>query len=161
MKQVPPRRTGALHRSLFMVLAVAALAGCTIRLVSSYDEETDRSVMALQRKIETFLVKLEELEGSPECGYDHQKLFYPSAKVEISALHVRTAALSDNGIPAEPVELLSKSLGSLEQLHKLKLKRGPGKNCLSKEEIAPLRENFNAGFIALVRLELAKKRGGP
>jgi hypothetical protein len=153
------RRLPAFRRPLLMFLIVAALPACTIKVVSSYDEETDRSVMALQRKIETFLVRLEEVEGASDCGYDHHKPFYTAAKVEVSALYVRTAALSDNDITAEQVALLSKSLGSLEQLHKMKLKKGTGKNCLSKEEIAPLRENFNAGFIAILRLELAKKRG--
>ncbi|HZR47627.1 MAG TPA: hypothetical protein VFA47_13020 [Candidatus Manganitrophaceae bacterium] len=160
MKRQVPRWARALHRSVFMILAAAVLSGCTLRLVSGgYDEETDRSVMALQRKIETFLVKLEELEGSLECGYDHHKAFYASAKVEVSALHVRTAALSEDDTAAGQVELLSKGLGSLEQLHKLKLKRGNGKNCLSKEEIAPLRESFNAAFISLLKLELTKKQG--
>ncbi len=58
----------------------------------------------------------------------------------------------------DQVGLLSKSLDSLEQLHKGKLKRG--RSCFSKEEIEPVRRSFNASFIAILKLELAKKRGG-
>jgi hypothetical protein len=152
-----------------MMVILAALSGCeahnrsageshTIKLVSNYDEETDRSVMALQRKAESFLIKLEELDGSPECTYEHHKLFYAGAKVEISAIHVRAAALPDNQPTVEQVASLAQTLDSLEQLHKGKLKRG--RSCFSKEEIAPVRRAFNAGFITIIKRELAKKRGG-
>ena len=42
------------------------LSGCTVKLVSSYDEATDRAVTRLQRKVETFLVDLGSEQGSPQ-----------------------------------------------------------------------------------------------
>ncbi len=147
-----------LRKSLSIIFILAALSGCTVKLISSYDEETDKSVMALQRKIETFLIRLEGLDGSPECTYDHHKAFYTGAKVEVSAIQVRAAAMPENEIMIEQVGLLSESLNALEKLHKGKLRKG--RSCFSIEEIAPLRQNFNASFIAILKLELAKKRGG-
>ena len=61
-----------LVRSLSAGLSIAALlaiSGCAIKLVSSYDETTDKTVSALQKKTETHLVNLETLEGLPECVY--------------------------------------------------------------------------------------------
>ena len=156
-----PTRRGLifpLGKSLSIIFIFAALSGCTLKLISSYDEETDKSVMALQRKIETFLVRLEGLDGSPECKYDHHKAFYAGAKVEVSAIQVRAAAMPENEITIEQVGLLSESLSTLEKLHKGKLKKG--RNCFSIEEIEPLRQGFNASFTAILKLELAKKRGG-
>lgn len=147
-----------LGKSLSMMFILVALSDCTLKLISSYDEETDKAVMALQRKVETFLIRLEGLDGSPECTYDHHKAFYAGAKVEVSAIQVRAAAIPENEITIEQVGLLSKSLGSLEALHKGKLKKG--RNCFSIEEIEPLRQSFNASFTAILKLELAKKRGG-
>jgi hypothetical protein len=158
MKQTFQSVARAVSRPASMVLLFIALSGCTVKLISSYDEETDTSVMALQRKVETFLVKLEALDGFPECTYDHHKAFYAGAKVDISAIHVRAAAVPQNEMTVDQVGLLSKSLDSLEQLHKGKLKRG--RSCFSKEEIEPVRRSFNASFIAILKLELAKKRGG-
>lgn len=44
-----------------IVAALAlAVSGCAIKLVSSYDETTDRTVTALQKKMEAHLVALEE-----------------------------------------------------------------------------------------------------
>jgi hypothetical protein len=149
-------RAGRFISTLFILIV---LSGCSVKLISNYDEETDRSVMALQRKIETFLVRLEGQDGSLQCAYDHHKTFYADAKVEVSSIHVRAAAIPQNEITTEQVMLLSQSLGSLEELHKIKAKKGPGKNCISAEEIAPLREGFNSSFISILKLELAKKRG--
>lgn len=160
MKQRLRDLPNRVHRTVSIVLILVVLSGCTVKLISSYDEETDRSVTALQRRVETFLVRLDELDGSLDCTYDHHKAFYAGAKVEISAIQVRAAAIPQNEITTEQVALLSKSLGSLEELHKIKAKKGPGKNCLSKEEIEPVQEGFNASFTAILKLELAKKRGG-
>ena len=146
------------YMSMIVILFLVGLSGCTAKRISRYDEETDRLVMALQRRVETFLVKLEEVDGLPECTYDHHKPFYSAAKVEISAIHLRAAALPKNQPAIDQVGLLSQSLDSLEQLHKGKLKRG--RSCFSKEEIEPVRRSFNAGFVAILKAELAKKQGG-
>lgn len=156
----PTRRGSTFSPGKFLsiIFIFAALSGCTLKLISSYDEETDKSVTALQRKVETFLVRLEGLDGSPECAYDHHKAFYAGARVEVSAIQVRAAAMPENDITTQQVKLLSESLGTLEKIHKGKLRKG--RNCFSVEEIQPLRENFNASFTAILKLELAKKRGG-
>jgi len=148
--------------SALLVFVLLILSGCSVKLISSYDEATDKAVTALQRKVETFLVALESQEGLPECVYDNHKKFYEEAKVDISAIRVRAEAIPKNEITIKQVALLSNSLNLLEQLHQLKkkLSNEQGKLiCISKEEIAPLRTAFNASFTAILKLELAKKRG--
>lgn len=134
------------------VLALAlAVSGCSIKLISSYDETTDRTVTALQKKTEAHLVALEAVEGLPECKYDKHKEFYGEAKVDVSAIAVRAAAIPKNEITTQQTILLSNSLDSLEKLHKIA--------CLSKDQIKPLRTQFNSSFTAILKLELAKRRG--
>jgi len=141
------------------LLLSAVLSGCTVKLISSYDEQTDKSITALQKNFEAFFVRLERSYGSPACVLDHHKSFYDDSSVELSGIRVRAAAMKNNRITTEQIELLSKSLGTLEQLHRIKSNREPGKNCLSREEIEPLRNSFNASFTAILKLEFAKKRG--
>ena len=146
--------------SILLVFCIAInAAACTVKLISSYDEQTDRSVSALQKKVETFLVGLENLDGLPECTYTHQKLFYRDTTVDLSAMKVRAAAIPQNEITTQQLDLLSNSLEDLEELHKVKSEKQTGKKCLSKQEIRPLRDNFATSFTAILKLELAKKRG--
>ncbi len=126
-------------------------SGCAIKLVSAYDETTDKTVTALQKKTEAHLVTLESVAGLPECTYEKQKAFYNEAKVEVSAIAVRAEAIPKNQITTDMTKLLAQNIEKLESLHKLA--------CLSKEQIIPLRSNFNSSFTAILKLELAKRRG--
>jgi hypothetical protein len=128
-----------------------AVSGCSLKLISSYDETTDKTVTALQKKTEAHLVALEAVEGLPECKYEKHKQFYDEAKVDVSAIAVRVAAIPKNEIATEQTVLLSGSLDSLEKLHKIA--------CVSEDQIKPLRAQFNSSFTAILKLELAKRRG--
>lgn len=142
------------HFTLFaaaLLTVAVVLSGCAVKLISSYDETTDKTVTALQKKTEAHLVALEAVEGLPECRYEKHKQFYDEARVDISAISVRAAAIPKNEITTEQTVLLSNSLGSLEKLHKIA--------CLSKDQISILRTQFNSSFTAILKLELAKRRG--
>lgn len=137
--------------SIFLLCTLMVLFGCSIKLISSYDETTDKTVTALQKKVESFFVTVESQEGLPECEYNNHKKFYDEVKVEISAIEVRARAIPNNEITIEQVELLKDSLNKLESLHKM--------SCLSKDQIENLRIAFNSSFTAILKLEFAKKRG--
>ncbi|HRN62217.1 MAG TPA: hypothetical protein PLF73_07140 [Luteimonas sp.] len=141
-----------MRAGIVILVALLAASGCTVRLISGYDEATDRAVTALQKKTEAHLVALESADGLPECTHEHHRQFYDEAKVDVSAIAVRAAAIPKNEITTEQVMLLSGSLGALEQLHRIA--------CLSKDQIAPLRTQLNSSFTAILKLELAKRRGG-
>jgi len=136
----------------FVILALLlVLSGCSVKLVSSYDEKTDNAITQLQKDIETFFVTVESQTALPECEYDYHVRFYQDAKVAISAIAVRAKAIPKNEITVEQVELLKDSLNKLEQLHKL--------DCFTPGQIESLRTSFNTSITAILKLELAKKRG--
>lgn len=140
--------------NFFTGLFLAVLLGssaCTVKLISSYDEATDKAVTNLQRKVETFLVDLGSEQGSPKCAYDNHKAFYGDVKVDVSAIRVRAAAIRQNELTVEQLRLLDDSLNKLERLHKI--------GCPSTDQLNALRTAFNSSFTAILRLELAKKRG--
>lgn len=97
------------------------------------------------------MLSLEAKDGLPECMYAFFQSAYQDLKVDASAIAVRAAALPKNDITAEQARLLSKSVETLEQLHQIA--------CLTKAQIAPLRLQFNSEFTAMLKLELAKRRG--
>jgi hypothetical protein len=127
------------------------VTGCTVKLISSYDEKTDIAVTNLHKMVETFFLTLESQAGLPECTYENHTAFYKEAKVSVSAIEVRARAIPDNDITVEQIVLLKENIEMLEQLHK--------SGCLTIEQIEPLRINFNSGFTAILKLELAKRRG--
>ena len=137
--------------SVFILAWMLVVAGCTVKIISSYDDVTDKAVTALQKKTETHLVALEALEGLPDCKYERHKVFYEEVKVDISSIMVRAAAIPQNEITTEQAALLSSSLNGLERLHKIA--------CLTTGQIESLRIQFNSSFTAILKLELAKRRG--
>jgi hypothetical protein len=134
-----------------LLAGALSMSGCAVKLISSYDETTDTTVTALQKKTEAHLVALEGAEGLPECKFEKQKQFYETAKVDISAITVRAAAIPKNEITTKQTALLSTSLENLEKLHKIA--------CLSRDQIALSRDQFNVSFTGILKLELAKRRG--
>ena len=130
------------------------LAGCSVQFVSKYDERTDQAVTALQKKVEGFLVKLEQDDGLPECVHAHHKDFYSEAKIDVSSIQVRADSLALNSVTARQIHEVSNELSLLEALHKVK----PSGKCITREELGPIRTAFNSTFIAILKFELAKKR---
>ena len=133
---------------LFTILVVSGCAG--VRLISEYDRETDVAVTRFYRKMEGFLVSLERNIGKEKAQYENHTAFYDGIKVDLSALRVRAAAIPKNEITIQQIDLLIENVDRLEAIHKL------GLTC---EDIPPLRTAFNEICTAILKLELAKKRG--
>jgi len=152
MNNIIPIYKKSILQVFFVSLAlIIALSGCSIKLFSSYDENTDKAVTQLQKDFETFFVKVDSQAGLPECKHENHVKFYQDTKVAISGIEVRTRAISKNNITVKQIGLLKDSLTSLEKLHKL--------GCFTTEEVENLRSNFNTSITAILKLELAKKRG--
>jgi hypothetical protein len=135
----------------FSLLVLFALSGCAVKLISDYDEKTDNAVTQLHKEVETFFLAVEGQAGTPECAYENHKQFYQDSKVALSAIEVRARAIPKNSITIEQIGLLKDSLYKLEELHKL--------GCFSAGQVENLRNSFNSSFTAILKLELAKKRG--
>lgn len=145
------KRLNLLQAVVLFFITLAVMSGCSVKLISSYDENTDKAVTKLQRDLETFFVTVESQAGAPECKYDTHRKFYQDSVIAISAIEVRAKALEKNEITVEQVGLLKDSLDKLEQLHKM--------GCFTKGQVTNLRDSFNASITAILKLELAKKRG--
>ena len=135
---------------LVMITCIVMTSCMTVRLIGGYDEQIDKGIMAFQKNMENHLLALETHIGKPEADHSKYIDFYRQAKVELSSLRVRAAAQPKNEITVEMVDLLSENVRILEQMHK---------EGLNPNDISPLRTAFNVGATAILKLELAKKRG--
>ncbi len=136
----------------YFCLLLVILQSCTsIRLISDYDEITDKKVTDLQESVSRYFVKLERTAGTEEGKYENYIATFDQIKVELNTLEVRTAAFSDNEIVQKQVNELTRMVYNLEKLHKLGFD--------DDSQIEALRKPFNAAFTAIIKLQIALKRG--
>ena len=138
---------------LFAALFALVFAGCTsVQLVSAYDEGTDRGITEFQKSVETFLTGLERTGRPAGALTRDEAAFFQKAEVDLSALRVRAAVIPKNDITIAMLRNLTDSMALLEEL----VPTG-----ITREQVKPLRDALNASTGAILKLELAKKRGEP
>jgi hypothetical protein len=140
-----------------LIFAGALLLSACITLVAPYDEKIDDMATGLQRDISTEIETLREAE-KPDCFYPSHAAFYRLARVDISALAVRAGAHEMNSQTIRQIEDLRGALDDLEQLHKLATKAD---RCMRPDEFSDIGRGFDQITGAIVKLEIAKKRGRP
>jgi hypothetical protein len=145
------QRASVVLASLVMLVIVLAASGCTIRFMADYDEQVDKSVTKLQESVETLFVKIESNIGKPEGSYDQLRPLYEEIRVGIGTLEVRVSAKTKNEKTIEQVGILRNSIDALEEIHKDGIQH--------KDVVSILRKQFKSAFVAILTLELAKKRG--
>jgi hypothetical protein len=135
---------------LFVLIALM-LSGCaSIRLISEYDEITDRKIAELHEKFARHFVQLERLVGSDEGDYLHFQGFYDEVKGDLRILRVRAGVLDKNEIMIQSLDLMEDNISDLEALHKLGFRQ--------LNEIIPIRNAFDASFSAMIKFMASLKR---
>lgn len=157
------------------------LAGCTVNLVSQYDEVIDKDAAALHKKIDGFLVKILFEQNPEDRKYKHYHDFYNDVIVDLNALKVRAGAIPKNRITEEQLALIEQNIGFLVLLHKgaansaeltesqikeiqrnginIGSNESEDENQLSSALVPVIRNLFNAQFSAIIKFELMKQRG--
>ena len=128
------------------------MVSCQVKLIAEHDEKIDKAITTLHRKTENFLIQAQQNIGSSDWKYQNKREFYNDVKVDISAIQVRAKAFPKNEITIQQINLLLENIKTLETLHK--------EGNLSKPVIENIRISFNASFTAILKLEIAKKKGG-
>ncbi|GGB75913.1 hypothetical protein GCM10007424_14860 [Flavobacterium suaedae] len=132
-----------------LVLSLGILFSCKVTLISEYDEITDKKITELQEKTSTVLSQLEDEIGKD--NYENYKKFYQEVRADLNTLEIRANAIDKNQITINHIAILKSSYDTLESLHKQKIN--------SLEELNIIKSAFNTSFIALVKLQMAKKQG--
>lgn len=130
---------------------IISLTSCKITLISKYDEIIDAKTTAMQEDVSRFFISIEQQLGTDAAVYNEYIPFYIQAKVDLSTLKIRAAALEKNKLVEQQIQLLATNISSLEQLHKLGFR--------SQQELVPLINSFNTQFTAITKLQMGLKRG--
>ncbi len=151
----------------FILMLASVLSACmSVRLISDYDEQTDKALTAIQQNTDDFIAKLIAKAPSTENAYAKNKKFYEDIDKQLRKLEFRVASIPNNKHTIELVEKIRASIlgkgkcnvegGSLRDMHCLPANatKGPSKRAL---EI--VRRNINQTIRAALSLELAKKQG--
>ena len=146
------------------ILCTILLAGCAgARLISDYDEVTDKSLMTIQQKTDDFIETLLKQSGTNKAFSKHQA-FYSDIAQELRRLEFRVNAIPKNDKTIDLVKKIRLAIlgegnctaegNSLRDLHCTPANkvRGP-----SATALAICRLNVNQTISAALGLEIAKK----
>jgi len=147
------RRSVGLGGALMLLVG---LTGCTVTLLSAYDPGTDQMTTALQRSVADHIEAL-AVEEAPACLYENYRAFYRQQHVDVGALELRVNAIDRNQPTIVQVSELKSALSRFELLHQAASDR---KRCQSPAELQPAASGLNSTFGAILKLEIAKQRGG-
>lgn len=151
------------------VLTIWLTACMPIKLVSDYDEKMDQGVTEVQKKVEAILTKIDGSKGNPSSTYKASD--YSAINEDLNVLITRAASSEKNELTSKQLHTLGFSLlqsppippaglnvpqikegQSLQQRHQLATP-------FSTDDIRDLRALLGVSFRAILKFELAKKRG--
>lgn len=80
-------------------------------------EIIDRYAIELQSKIETFMITMERLAGTPEGNYTNNAVFYDETQGALTSIVLGSQSLDKNELVTEQIVLLQKNVENLRKLH--------------------------------------------
>lgn len=141
-----------IYSKLLFIILIAAIQGCSsIRLISDYDETTDKLTTEIQQKVSEVFVKIERNIGTTKAEYSNFTDQYDDIRVLVNTLEVRANSIDKNKIVQDQVKEIISMLDNLEKLHKLKFN--------DVRELTSLKDGFNRAFSAIIKLQTGLKRG--
>ena len=135
--------------SLILIFSVV-VTGCKITQVSEYDEQTDKAVTKFHKDLILFLDTLDK-QTSPDCLSANHQAFYHQISADLRTLLIRAESIPNNSLTTQSVSLLINSVSALEKQH--------NDSCMPSLVIDTNKSNFEIHIRAILKLELAKKRG--
>ena len=145
---------------LILLLLAAALASGCVKLISSYDAETDLAVTKLQGEIQTHLANLRQLSAGldgkpihPACEFSNYASKYSELSQQARLVEIRNQARAKNELTVTQLAMLRASIDTeLPEVH-----RESDDQCLTAGALTALQATFDQHFLAILKLELAKK----
>lgn len=154
-------RSSTTARRFFLVASACTLVGAcaTVRFVSEYDEVTDRGVTELEKMVDDTLGAIAK-ETAPACLYASHTQFYAAVRSAVRVLSVRNHLRGEkNALTSQQIDSLQpNAFDPLEQLHQMASRATPPR-CMDPTLLAQDHQAIDQNLEAILKLELAKKRG--
>jgi hypothetical protein len=148
------------------ILALSTSGCVTVRLISNYDEPTDKGLTDIQRASDDFLMAMIANAPSEQNGFEKNKKFYDDMDQQLRRLEFRVGSIPENGHTVKLVkDIRMVILGegkcttegtSLRDLHCIpdNVMKGP-----SQRSLIDRQQLINQTINSALALELAKKQG--
>lgn len=160
-------RTNVSMAAIFILALSLLVSACTsVRLISDYDEATDKALTALQRSTDDFITKLIANANTENNAFEIHEAYYNELDQELRSLEFRVSSIPQNSKTEKLISNIrasilgdgkcTKSGISLRDLHCLPNSSSMGP---SKEALAISQQSINSTIRAALALELAKKHG--
>jgi hypothetical protein len=149
------RRPRGFALAIVAALALSALAGGCVRLVSEYDEQMDKGASDLDRKVIALIIDNVDdgSSGGDSRAYKANAKRYTDIKSDARVLKVRAIAQAgQNNQTIQIVDTIQDNIADLERLHAI------SPTGFAPAEASAVLTQFDVQFGALIALELAKKR---
>ena len=137
--------------AILLALLLNVVACVSVRFVGDYDVEIDKGISNVLQQFQSIFTRMERTAGTDGALYRNYVKEYDEIRTELRVLLARAAAHVKNDLTVQQIDLLLDSLSKLEDLHRL----GP----IPIEQQAVLRRGIETSCTAILKLELAKKRG--
>ena len=135
--------------ALLFIIVSTVVSGCTVRFIADYDDQVDLGITTLHEQVERVLIRIEtDGDTSAYSGYVDQ---YEAIRLALAALELRVAAKAMNQLSIEQIQRLRENLEDMEQTHK--------DGDMNAVMAVMMRRIVRQQFVAILTLELAKKRG--
>lgn len=125
-----------------------------VRVLSEYDEVTDQAATALQKKVEGFVIKMMAASGTPAGEYARNADFYDEVLIDARSIKMRAGLIPKNDLTVQHALGIEHNIENLRNLHRM-----GGSSGLRPAVAVPALSALNQQFEALIRLEIAKRRG--
>nr|CAA6824047.1 MAG: Unknown protein [uncultured Thiotrichaceae bacterium] len=148
LKQVKTLSLGI--KIVSLAAALTFFSGCTVSLMSQYDEKTDERIELFGESANDLLFQLEELNAQkPECSYKNHTDSYRSLKVQLQTIQMHEQAKPKNTHTQKQVEALQNRVDQLITIHK--------KKCLPAAFISITQSQINDMLGHILKLERSKR----
>lgn len=149
------------------ILCAILLAGCAeVKLISDYDDFTDKSLTTIQQKTDDFIETLLTQSGTNKAAFSKHQDFYNDITQQLRRLEFRVNAIPRNDKTIDLVKKIQLAIlgegkctaegNSLRDLHCMPANKGKGPSATA---LAICRLNVNQIISAALSLEVAKKQG--
>ena len=149
------------------ILCTILLAGCAgARLISGYDEVTDKSLTTIQQKTDDFIETLLTQSGTNKAAFSKHQDFYSDIAQQLRRLEFRVNAIPGNDKTIDLVKKIRLAIlgegyctaegNSLRDLHCTPANKVKGPSATA---LANCRLNVNKTISAALSLEVSKKQG--
>jgi hypothetical protein len=149
------------------ILCTILLAGCArAKLISDYDQVTDKSLMTIQEKTDDFIETLIAQSGTKKAAFSKHQDFYSDIDQQLRRLEFRVNAIPGNDKTIDLVKKIRLAIlgegnctvegNSLRDLHCTPANKVKGPTASA---LANCRLNVNKTISAALSLEVSKKQG--